>query len=175
MAAKEQLEIADGRVVGMYYTLKDEAGQVLDTNRAGGKPLAFLVGAGNVVAGLEKGLQGHKKGDHVEVVVPPEEGYGPSRPELIQDVPRTNFPAEFDFQPGMAISGQNDQGQNIQAVVVEVGEETVKIDQNHRLAGKTLTFEVTIAGVREGHPNEVALGHPASGSPGQQLARKRKR
>jgi len=171
MAPKEQLEIEAGRVAGIYYTLTNEAGEVLDTNRAGGKPLAFLAGAGNIVKGLEQGLLGHKKGEHVEVVVQPEDGYGPSREELIQEIPRANFPAEMEFQAGMTVTGSNDQGQELQALILEVGEETVRIDQNHRLAGKVLNFEVTIVGVRQGDASELALGHPRSGPPGKQASK----
>ena len=155
-----QLEAAEGRVVGIYYTLKDDEGTVLDTNRKGGEPLAYLHGAKNIVTGLENALAGKVKDDFVEVVVTPAEGYGERQEELVKPVERSSFPPEGEPQPGMMVHGQNEAGQHLQGVIVDVEEEHVTVDFNHPLAGQSLHFEVTITGVREATAEEVAHGHP---------------
>ena len=69
------MEITADRVVTIHYTLKDDSGTVLDSS-AGGEPLAYIQGHGNLVAGLEKALEGKQDGITLAVVVPPAEGYG---------------------------------------------------------------------------------------------------
>lgn len=155
-----ELAVAEGRVVGIYYTLKDENDNVLDTNRKGGDPLKYLHGANNIVGGLEKALEGKVKDDYVAVVVAPEEGYGERREELVKPVERSSFPPEGEPQPGMMVHGQNEHGQHLQGMVVGVEEDLVTVDFNHPLAGQPLHFEVTVAGVREATPEEVSHGHP---------------
>ncbi len=49
------MEISADRVVLIHYTLKDDAGDVLDTSD-GAEPLAYIQGHGNLVVGLEKAL-----------------------------------------------------------------------------------------------------------------------
>jgi len=155
-----QLAVAEGRVIGIYYTLKDEQENVLDTNRKGGEPLKYLHGANNIVKGLESALEGKVKDDFVDVVVPAAEGYGERQDELVKPVERASFPAEEEPQPGMMVHGQNQAGQHLQGVIVGVDGEHVTVDFNHPLAGQALHFEVTVAGVREATPEEVSHGHP---------------
>ena len=88
MAGKKLSAVEDGAVVGIYYTLKNEQGDVLDTNRKGGSPLAYLHGRGNLVPGLEKALTGATVGQKVEATVAPEDGYGEPKEELVDEVPR---------------------------------------------------------------------------------------
>ena len=155
-----QLEAAEGRVVGIYYTLKDSDDNVLDTNRSGGDPLAYLHGAQNIVKGLEDALTGKVKDDFVDVVVAPAEGYGERQEELIKPVERSSFPAEGAPEPGMMVHGQNEHGQQLQGVIVSADDEHVTVDFNHPLAGQSLHFEVTITSVREATAEEVSHGHP---------------
>ena len=69
------MEITADRVVTIHYTLKDDKGAVLDSS-AGGEPLAYIQGHGNLVSGLEKALEGKQDGAKLAVVVAPEDGYG---------------------------------------------------------------------------------------------------
>ena len=77
------MEISSDRVVTIHYTLKDDSGTVLDSS-AGGEPLAYIQGHGNLVPGLEKALEGKSAGDAVQVTVAPEQGYGARDQALIQ-------------------------------------------------------------------------------------------
>ena len=155
-----QLEAAEGRVVGIYYTLKDSEDNVLDTNRSGGDPLAYLHGAQNIVKGLENALAGKVKDDFVDVVVDAAEGYGERQEDLVKPVERSNFPADGEPEAGMMVHGQNEHGQHLQGVIVGVDGENVTVDFNHPLAGQSLHFEVTVTGVREATAEEVTHGHP---------------
>jgi FKBP-type peptidyl-prolyl cis-trans isomerase SlyD len=159
MSGKKLSVVEDGVVVGIYYTLKDDRGQVIDTNRKGGSPLKYLQGAGNLVPGLERALQGAKKGDTIKVDVAPEEGYGQPKPELLEEVPREAFPADAPVAPGAVFNGRHPNGHSFQVRIAKVEGDKVTVDRNHPLAGKTLHFEVTVDKLRESTEEERAHGH----------------
>ena len=151
--------IAEGMVVLLHYTLKDDAGEVLDSSHAS-QPLEYLHGARNIVPGLERGLGGRKVGERLEVSVPPALGYGERRPNGLHSFPREQFPEDFELVPGMAFTAEMENGQTSMVWVSAVREGEVVIDLDHPLAGKTLHFDVTIAGLRAATPEEMQHGHP---------------
>jgi FKBP-type peptidyl-prolyl cis-trans isomerase SlyD len=67
----------------------------------------------------------------------------------IVSVPDENFPPDFKPQPETIIQGQNENGEPIQALVLEVRENDVILDLNHPLAGEDLTFVIEILEVQE--------------------------
>lgn len=156
--SSSSLAVADGHVVGIYYTLKVD-GEVVDTNRKGGSPLLYLHGKHNIVAGLEKALEGKQKDDFVEVAVAPEDGYGERNEQAVQTVPRGAFPEDAEIEVGARFVARDDQGNAVPTVVVGVEGDDITVDHNHPLAGQTLNFEVTIAGVREATDEEKQHGH----------------
>lgn len=162
-----QQTVTSGKIVGIYYTLKDKDGNVLDTNRRGGRPMPYLHGSGNLLPALEKALEGHAKNDFVQVTLEPAEAYGEKRPDMLRKLPRANFPKDRELQPGMRLTGKDPEGRMRTALLLEVGETEVTVDENHPLAGVQLHFEVTICGVRDATPEEVAHGH-AHGPDGHQ-------
>ena len=151
------MQIASDKVVAIHYTLKNDAGDVLDTSE-GREPLAYLHGANNIIPGLEKALEGKAAGDKVDVSVEPAEAYGERQEQLVQEVPREAFQGVDDIQPGMQFNAQGPQGP-VLVTVVEAGEETVKIDGNHPLAGQKLHFDVEVADVRDATDDEKTHGH----------------
>jgi FKBP-type peptidyl-prolyl cis-trans isomerase SlyD len=151
------MQIATRTVASFHYTLTDDAGQVIDSS-AGREPLAYLHGQGQIVPGLEKAMEGRQAGDKFDVDVAPAEGYGEHQPELVQAVPREAFQGVEDIQPGMQFQGQGPQGA-FSVTVTGVEGDTVHIDGNHPLAGKTLHFAIEVAGVREASDEELAHGH----------------
>ncbi|MEO0649896.1 MAG: peptidylprolyl isomerase [Planctomycetota bacterium] len=167
MTGKKLEAVADGAVVGIYYTLKDEGGNVLDTNRKGGAPLAYLHGHKNIVPGLEKALTGAKKGEKVDAVVAPEDGYGQPSEDLLEQVPRSAFPPDAQVVEGAVFQGRQPNGQVFQARIAKVEGDEVTVDRNHPLAGQTLHFEVTVDGIREATEEELTHGH-AHGAGGHQ-------
>jgi len=150
------MQIATNAVVAMDYTLTTEEGQVIDSSE-GREPLLYLHGHNNIIPGLEKAIEGLSAGDALDVQVPPEEGYGSYRDELVQDVPRAAFAEVAKVEPGMTFRAESNAGP-MTVVVREVGEETVTVDGNHMLAGQDLHFKVTIRSVREATEAEVAQG-----------------
>ena len=153
------MEITDARVASIHYTLTDDEGQVIDKSPES-QPLSYFHGAGNIVPGLEKALAGKQAGDSLKVDVKPEEGYGPRREEMVQNVPRTAFQGVEKIEPGMQFHAQTANGP-LMVTVVEAGDEQVRIDGNHPLAGQTLHFDVTVDDVREATEEEKQVGRVA--------------
>ena len=151
------MEIKDQLVASIHYALKDDEGTVIDSS-TGQEPLHYIHGAQNIVPGLEKELTGKKVGDKLQVVVQPEEGYGEYDASLIQAVPRTMFSGAEDIKVGMEFHAQTQQGMQV-VEVVEIEEESITINGNHPLAGKTLHFDIEITAVREATADELERGH----------------
>lgn len=144
-------------VVSIYYTLTNDQGEVMDQSPEG-QPLSYLHGTSGIIPGLEKELTGKVAGDAFEVTINPEEAYGPHRQEMVQEIPRGSFPPDIEIQPGMQFNAQTPNGP-VTVMVTAVQEETVIVDGNHPLAGKTLHFEGKIDTVREATQEEMDHGH----------------
>lgn len=149
--------VADDVVVSIDYKLTVD-GEVVDSTE-GDAPLNFLQGHQNIIPGLERELVGMKIGDSKKVVVTPAEAYGEVDPDNFIDVPRGEFPTEIPLEPGTELEVKNADGETLSAVINEVGSDTVKLDFNHPLAGKQLSFEVTIVDLRTATDEELAHGH----------------
>lgn len=153
------MEIADRCVASFDYTLTDDDGQVIDSSK-GREPLAYLHGAGNIVPGLETELAGKAVGDSFKADVPPERGYGQPNPEMIQELPGEAFQGVEEVKPGMHFQANGPQGP-VNVRVTKVEDDTVTIDGNHPLAGKTLHFDVEVTDVREATGEELEQGQAA--------------
>jgi len=151
------LEISADKVVLIHYTLKDDAGAVIDSS-AEGEPLAYIQGHGNLVAGLEKALEGKQDGNNVKVSVEPGEGYGQHDPGLIQRVPKRSLQGAGEIKKGMQFQGRTDDGVRLFTVTGVMGD-MVTLDGNHPLADKTLHFDVNVVSVREATAEELEHGH----------------
>ncbi len=151
------MQIAQNSVVAFHYTLTNDAGDVLDSSE-GRQPLTYLHGAGNIIPGLERQLEGRAAGDKLNVSVSPEEGYGEVQPQLVQEVPRDAFQGVEAVEPGMQFQAQT-QGGPMMVTVTKVEGDTVTVDGNHPLAGQKLNFDVEIANVREASQEEIEHGH----------------
>jgi len=149
--------VADDVVVSIDYILTVE-GQVVDTTE-GDEPLSFLQGHQNIIPGLERELAGMKIGDSKQVVVSPTEAYGDVDLDNIIDVPRSEFPDEIPLEPGTELEVKNSDGEVLSATINEVNKDSVKLDFNHPLAGKELTFDVTVVDLRQASDEELAHGH----------------
>lgn len=154
------MKITQGCVGSFHYTLRNAAGETLDSS-SGGEPMDYLHGAHNIVPGLEAQLEGKAAGDKLTAVVEPEGGYGPRHDQLIQDVPRSAF-GDNEVAVGMRFSAETDAGPR-HVVVTAVGTDTVTVDGNHPLAGETLHFEIEVTAVREATAQEAEHGHVHSG------------
>ncbi len=151
------MAIKQDSVVTLHYTLKDDAGTVLDSS-AGGEPLSYLHGHGNLIPGLERELSGKDTGDKLQVKVPAADGYGEYDQQLVQEVPRQALRGVPDVKVGMRLTAQTQHGSHA-VTVTRVGGDSVTLDANHPLAGKDLNFDVEITGVRDATAEELTHGH----------------
>ncbi len=151
------MKISNNTVGRFHYTLKNDAGEILDSSE-GSEPLAYLHGAQNIVSGLEKEMEGREKGDTFKTVVSPEEGYGEFDEKLVQVLPRDMFQGTDTIEVGMQFHAETPTGMQI-VEVAEVDEESVTINANHPLAGQNLHFDIEITEVREATKEELDHGH----------------
>jgi len=151
------MPIAHNDVVSIHYTLKDDADKVLDSS-AGGEPLAYLHGHGNLIPGLESALTGHEVGERLKVTVPAADGYGEYDRALVQRVPRRALKGIADLRVGMRLQAGTEQGPRA-VTVTHIAGDMVTLDGNHPLAGQNLNFEVEITAVRAASEEELAHGH----------------
>jgi FKBP-type peptidyl-prolyl cis-trans isomerase SlyD len=147
------MQITKNKVAAIHYTLRDNDGSVLDSSE-GREPLYYIQGIGNLIKGMEDGLEGKSKGDKFNIKVSPKNGYGELDPSLVQQVPVKAFGGQ-DVKEGMRF--QTDHGHVV--TVTEVGKETVTVDGNHPLAGVELNFAVEVMEVRDATQEEISHGH----------------
>jgi FKBP-type peptidyl-prolyl cis-trans isomerase SlyD len=161
------VNVEANKVVSFHYSVTDGGETPVDSSRGRDKPLTVLIGHGQIIAGLEKAMQGHVAGDRFTVNVSPEEGYGERREDYTQRVPKKHFKDAQHLRPGMVVLLQTRDGGPRSAVVKKIGSTVIDIDLNHPMAGKTLAFDVEIIDIREATPEEIAHGH-AHGAGGHQ-------
>ena len=141
------LAVAPGYQVSLEYTLADEKGAQIQTNK-GDAPLVFTQGKNEILPGLEKAIDGMHVGEEKDVTLPPEEAYGQVNKEAFQEVPKSSIPAE-GLKVGTPLQARSPDGRSMLARVSEIKDKTVVVDLNHPLAGKTLAFHVKVLDVKE--------------------------
>lgn len=131
---------ANGKQVTLEYTLKLDDQSVVDSN-VGEEPLKVTQGNHEIVPGLEKALEGMTPGEKKKVTIAPTEAYGSFDPKAFQEVDRKMVPVAAQ-KVGAQLEGTTTNGQKVYPRISEVKDETIVLDLNHPLAGKTLYFEV---------------------------------
>ena len=147
------MQITKHKVASIHYTLTDNEGKILDSS-SGREPLTYIQGIGNLIPGMEEGLEGKSKGEKLSLKISPEKGYGIKDEALTQRVPRTAFGGQ-EVKVGMQF--QTNQGGVV--TVTHVGLSEITVDANHPLAGVELNFAVEIMDIRFATENEIAHGH----------------
>jgi FKBP-type peptidyl-prolyl cis-trans isomerase SlyD len=147
------MQITKHKVASIHYTLTDNDGNVLDSS-AGREPLTYIQGIGNLIAGMEEGLEGKTKGEKFNLKVSPEKGYGVKDDALTQKVPRSAFGTQ-EVKVGMQF--QTNQGGVV--TVTHVGLAEITVDANHPLAGVELNFAVEVLEIRHATDEEISHGH----------------
>lgn len=152
------------RVVTFHYTLRDPGGHVIDTS-AGGDPVTYLEGAGQIIDGLDEQLRFAGAGEKARVLVPAAKAYGPHDPAQVQRVKRALLPVEGELRVGDQFQTDTDRAAPVVTVRAIEGDE-VLLDANHPLAGVDLAFDVEIVAVRAPTESELQHGHahPGDGS-----------
>ncbi len=147
------MQISKHKVASIHYTLTDNDGNVLDSS-SGREPLVYIQGIGNLIPGMEEGLEGKSAGDKFNIKVSPEKGYGVKDEALQQSVPRSAF-GDQDVRVGMQF--QTNQGGIV--TVTKVGLSDITVDANHPLAGVELNFDVEVLDIRLATQEELDHGH----------------
>jgi FKBP-type peptidyl-prolyl cis-trans isomerase SlyD len=152
-------------VVDLSYTLHLGDGKIIDRSQPN-EPMAYLHGYSQIVPGLEAALLGMAEGESKSVVLSPEDGYGHYNADALGEVDKGLFPSEKPLQPGMQFLATAPNGEPTPVTVREINAETILVDFNHPLAGKSLHFAVTVRGVRTATAEELehkhAHAHPHS-------------
>jgi FKBP-type peptidyl-prolyl cis-trans isomerase SlyD len=154
------MKITDKTVVQFHYTLKDEAGEELESS-FGSDPLAYLHGQKNMLVGVENALTDKEKGEKFSVTLQPEDAYGEYQEGAVQRIPAKHLQdgaATTKWKTGMVATVQTEQGQR-QVTVIKSGKFMVTVDMNSPLAGKVLTFDIEVVDVRAATDEEVEHGH----------------
>jgi FKBP-type peptidyl-prolyl cis-trans isomerase SlyD len=155
MAAEK---VAKDLVVTLQYKLMWEDGELVEESEQD-DPLMYLHGHENIIPGLEEALEGMSVGEKKTVMVEPENGYGEYDPEDMGRIERSELPPEFEPEPGMIIEVTDDEGDEAEAVILEVDDEGILLDFNDPMAGERLHFEVEIIGIRAPTSEELDHGH----------------
>ena len=132
-----------GDTVRIHYTGTLTDGSEFDSS-AGGDPLEFTIGSGQIIPGLDREIAGMTVGDTKKVTVIADEAYGPRESEAVQEVPREAVPDGINLVVGNRLQATTADGQQMVVTIAAVGDETVTMDANHPLAGEDLVFEVEL-------------------------------
>jgi len=142
-----ETKVEEGKIVTVDYTGKLDDGTVFDTSE-GKQPLQFQAGKGEVIKGFDDAVMGMSVGEEKTVEIPPAQGYGDTKEELVQSVPKSAFPGNVEVKEGMKLQLKNPAGQMMIATVLKIEAEQVKLDLNHPLAGKILHFTLKLVSVK---------------------------
>jgi len=152
--------IQDNMVVTLDYTLLVD-GEIMESTDDG-EPIEFIQGIGQIIPGLESALYDMKVNEKKTVVIEPEEAYGDYDPESLEIAKKEEFSEEIPLDVGTFLDLRDDEDNVLSAQIIEEDDDTVTLDFNHPLAGKTLTFEITVSGLRPASDEEIEHGHAHS-------------
>jgi FKBP-type peptidyl-prolyl cis-trans isomerase SlyD len=150
-------KVEDNLVVKLDYTLIIEDEIMESTDEA--EPIEFIQGIGQIIPGLEEALYGMKVGEMKVVEIQPEDAYGEYDPDSLEVANIDEFSEEIPLDVGTFLDLRDDEGEVLSAQIIEADDETVTLDFNHPLAGKTLTFEIKVADLRPASQEELDHGH----------------
>jgi peptidylprolyl isomerase len=132
-----------GDIVHVHYTGRLEDESEFDSSQ-GRDPLSFQLGTGQVVPGFDKAVSGMAVGEKKTVKLTSDEAYGPRVEQLVFTAPRKNLPPGYAPAVGEMMCLESKDGRQLDVVVTHADEENVRMDGNHPLAGKDLTFDIEL-------------------------------
>lgn len=136
--------VKKGDKVKVEYIGKLEDGTVFDSSDKHGSLLEFTVGEGQLIKGFDEALLGMQAGEIKEIKLDPKNAYGEYNPDFVKELPKEYFPENQEIEPGMVFSIRLQDGHQVPMRIIEVSDETVTIDLNPPLTGKTLIFEIKL-------------------------------
>ncbi|MFY9396870.1 MAG: peptidylprolyl isomerase [Desulfomonilia bacterium] len=137
------IPIKQGDTIRVHYTGRFEDGVIFDSS-VGGEPLEFTLGSHQVIPGFESAAEGMMVGESKTVSIDPEQAYGAYNENLVVDMPREYFPEDIEPELGMRLIIVDNNGEELPVVVSSIKDESVRLDANHPLAGKTLVFDIEV-------------------------------
>lgn len=144
--SKGGVVVSKGKQVSLEYTLKLEDKSVVESN-VGKEPMTYTHGQQEIVPGLEKALEGLAVGATKHVTVKPADAYGEVDPKSIHEVKKNQVP-EKAWKVGAELEAKSPDGQSLFPRVKEVKGDSIVLDFNHPLAGKTLYFDVKVLDIK---------------------------
>ena len=144
-------------VVTITYVLTDDQGNEIEV-RTPENPAVYIHGHGQLLPALEDTIEGKTAGFFTTVHVHPKDAYGEYQPDLVVEMPRSQFPPSIDIKIGMKFNTVGPTGQPLVVRVTEFDQKLVTVDGNHPLAGVPLTFEIKVIDVRAATPDEKKSG-----------------
>lgn len=136
-------EVKSGDVVRIHYTGKLPDGTEFDSSD-GREPLEFEVGAGQIIPGLDRGVEGMPVGGKDTVTVPADEAYGQRDDAQVQTMPRSSIPEGIELEVGTRLQASTQDGRQIALTVIDLNDQEVTVDANHPLAGQDLVFDIEV-------------------------------
>ena len=136
-------EVMEGNTVRVHYTGKLDDGTVFDSS-AGGDPLEFTIGQGQMIPGFERGVVGMELGETRTLVIAADQAYGVHRPDGVFEIDRSEIPTTIPLEVGMQLQATGPGGRPVSMMVAALSDDKVTMDANHPLAGKDLTFEIEV-------------------------------
>ena len=147
------MKVGKNTIVKLEYTLMDHTGEVLESSELDGE-YEYLHGIGEMLPGVEKALSGLEKGAAIDIVIPPEDGFGTVNKDLLLEIDKSSFPEDLVLEKGMEFDVEDEDGENI-ITVVELKGDKVLVDKNHPLAGETLKVKAEIIDIRKADDSEI--------------------
>lgn len=138
-----------GDTVKVHYTGRLDDGSVFDSSD-GGAPLEFTIGGGQMIPGFEQGVVGMAAGESRTVIIAADQAYGIYQPQGVIEVPRSDIPASIPLEVGMQLQATGRDSRPAYMTVLELSADRVKLDGNHPLAGKDLTFDLQLVEIQPG-------------------------
>ncbi len=143
-------KVENGQNISVHYVGTLDDGTEFDSSRTRNEELTFEVGSGQLIEGFNNAVIGMQVGETKKITLSPEEAYGPLNPEAVQTVPTNLFPETFEPVVGATVVGQNELGQQMMAKIEDFNDESITLDFNHPMAGKSLNFEIELMSIDEG-------------------------
>ncbi len=139
----------NGNTVKVHYQGTFNDGEQFDSSFDRGEPISFTLGTGQMIPGFENGVMGMQVGETKEINLAPDQAYGESNPEAIQEINKEVFPGDFEFRVGGVISGHSQTGQPLMGTILSEQKDTVTLDFNHPMAGKSLNFKIELVEIEK--------------------------
>ena len=141
------MQVKKGDTIKVHYTGTLNDGSQFDSSYNRNEPIEFVAGTGQMIQGFDEAVIGMEIGEKKSINIPAAKAYGEQNQEAFMNVPKNNFPPDFEFVVGEMVQGQTESGQPLQAIILEVNENEVLLDFNHPLAGEDLNFDLELVSI----------------------------